>query len=109
MNTKSLMYTVAFSFVRTSSFAVMTSARFLDTRTDSNLGEFKSFLLSMCTDAPVSTTNSLSPGLNVGGVGTHQTSESEKNVALFFYPSILEFHTVAAKSNDALLAHCSFC
>ena len=45
--------------------------------------EFKSFLLIICIDAPESTTTSL-PGLRVDGAGTHQFSEGEKNVALFF-------------------------
>ena len=49
----------------------------------SNSAEFKSFLLIMCIDAPEATTNSLSSGFIVDGAGRHQTSEGEKNVALF--------------------------
>ena len=43
------------------------------------------FLLIMCIDAPVSTTNSLSSGSRVDGAGRHLFSESEKNAVLFFF------------------------
>ena len=60
----------------------MTFVGVLETLTVSNSAAFKSFLLSMCMEAPESTTNSLSSGLIDNGAGRHHTSEGEKNVAL---------------------------
>ena len=40
-------------------------------------------VLIICMDAPESTTNSLSSGFIVHGVGRHLFSEGEKNAALF--------------------------
>ena len=60
----------------------MTFVGFHDTGTTYNSTEFKSLLLKMRIDAPVSTTTSLFGSIG-GGVERHQTSESEKNVALF--------------------------
>ena len=45
--------------------------------------ELKSFLNSICTDAPESRTNYLLSCLIDDGAGRHLTSEGEKNVALF--------------------------
>ena len=56
----------------------------------------------MCTDAPESTTNSLSSGLRVDGAGKHQFSECEKNVVLFFS---LSFRIFVANFHAALRAH----
>ena len=46
--------------------------------------ELKSSLLIMCTDAPESTTHSLSSGFRVDGAGRHLFSEGEKNAVVFF-------------------------
>ena len=54
-----LTCTVASSFVCTSPLAVLTVTGVWETRIVSNSAEFKSFLPSMCIDAPESTTNSL--------------------------------------------------
>ena len=46
------------------------------------------FPLSMCIEAPESTTNCLSSGFVEDGAVGHQTSEGEKNVALSFSSSL---------------------
>ena len=51
------------SFACTSSLAVTTVVAFVDYRRVSSSSELKSFLLSMCIDAPESTTNSRSSGI----------------------------------------------
>ena len=61
-----LTYTVAFSFVCTSSLAVTTVVGFLETFTVSSSAEFRSFLLNMCMLALESTTNSLSSSFIAG-------------------------------------------
>ena len=81
---KPLTCTVASSFVCTSPPAVITAVGFLDTHTVSSSAEFRSFLL----DALEPTTNFLFSCLIVDGVGRHQTSEGEKNVALCFLLSL---------------------
>ena len=55
---RSYTYTCASSYVWTSPLAVTTVVGVLDLCRVSNSSEFKTFLLSMCTDAPESTTNS---------------------------------------------------
>ena len=77
---KSLTYAAASSFLCTSPLAVVTVDGFLDTqRTVSSSAKFRSFLPSMCTEAPESTTNCLSSGFLEDGAGRHQVSEGEKN------------------------------
>ena len=61
-------------------------------------------MLSMCIDAPQSTTNSLSSGFFEGGAGDDQTSEGETNVTLSLS---LTLWTFLAKSNASLRAHLS--
>ena len=80
---KSLTYAVASSFVCTAPLAVKNVVV-----TVSSSAEFRSSLLSMCIEAPASTTNSPSSGLVEDGAGGHQTSEGEKNVALSFSLSL---------------------
>ena len=75
---------MASSSVCTSPLAVITVIGLLDVVTVSNSAEVKSFLLTMCIDAPESTTNSLSYGLIVDVEGRHQFSEGEKNVVSCF-------------------------
>ena len=78
---------MASSFVCTSPLAVITVLGLSDVVTISKSADVKSFLLIMCTDAPESTTNSLSSGLRVDGAGRHQLSEGEKNA-----PSLFSFN-----------------
>ena len=77
----------------------------VDTRTVSNSGEFKSFLLSKRL-APESTPNSLSSGFMLDGIGGHQTSEGEKIVAPFSSKSPLSLYTF--RQFHPLRAHRSF-
>ena len=60
---------------------VPTVVGILDTRLVSSSAEFRSFL-SVCIDAPQSTTNSLSSSFLEDGAGNDRTSEGEKNVVL---------------------------
>ena len=57
-----------------SPLAVITVAWFLDTRMVSNSAKFRSFLISMCIDAPESATNYLSSGFVEDGSDNDQTS-----------------------------------
>ena len=99
---KSLTCTVASSFVCTSPLAVMTVVRFLKIRRVSSSAKFRSFLLSMCMLAPESTTTYLSSGFVHVDAGRHQTSESEKKVALSFS---LSMRTPTAIFHASLRAH----
>ena len=72
----------------------------------SSSSELRSFLLSMCIDAPESTTNSLSSGFFEDGADSDQASEDEKNVARSF---LLSLWTFFAKSNASLGALHSCC
>ena len=76
-SSKSWTYTVASSSVCTSPLVVITVVVFLDARTVSSSAELRSFLLSMCIDAPASATNVLSSGFFEDGAGNDQTSERE--------------------------------
>ena len=79
----SLTHNVASSCVCTSPLAVMTIVGLRDFVKVSISGEFKSFLLIICIDAPESTTNSHSSGFRVDA-RKHLFSEGEKNVALSY-------------------------
>ena len=72
----------------------------------SSSAELKSFLLSICIDAPESATNSLSSGFFEEGARNDQTSEGEKNVALSLS---LSLQTFFAESHASLRAHLSCC
>ena len=61
---------------------------FLDARPVSSSAKFRSFLLSMCSDAPESTTNYLSSDFVKVGAGNDKTSEGELNVAVSFSLSV---------------------
>ena len=104
----SFTYTVASSFVCTFSLAVMTFVGFLVARIVSSSAGFKSFLLSMCKGAPESTTNSLSSCLKNDGEGRHQTSEGEKDGALFWSRFRSIWYNFLAKPHAFLRAHRSF-
>ena len=80
----SLTFTVASSFVCTSPLVATTVVGLWETITVSNSAEFRSFLLSMCIDAPESTTNSFSSGFITDGAG-NQTSVSEKKGRFVLY------------------------
>ena len=66
--------------MRLSPLAVITVVGLLGVVKVSISAEIKSFLLTMCIDAPESTTNSRSSGLRVDGAGRHQFSEGGKKV-----------------------------
>ena len=72
------------------SSAVISLVGFLDARTVSSTAEFRSFLLTMCIDAPESTANSLSSSFFEDGAGYDQTSESELHVGDFCTVSLCE-------------------
>ena len=57
--------------------AVITVVRVLDTGTVSSSAGFTSFLISMCIDAPESTTNYMSSVFVEDGASNDQTSEGE--------------------------------
>ena len=84
----SLTCTVVSSFVCASPLAVTTVVEPLETFTVSNSAAFRSLLLSMCVDAPESTTNYLSSGFVSDRAGRHQTSVGEKNVVSFSFLSL---------------------
>ena len=105
-NSRSWTYTVASSFVCTSPSAVSTVVGFLDTSNGVQFRWFRSFLLSMCVDAPESTTNYRSSGFVEDGVGNDQTSASDENVALSFS---LNLWTLFVISHASLRAHRSRC
>ena len=98
----SLTYTVASSFVCTSPLAVITVLGSLDTHTVSNSADFRSFLLSMCIDAPESTTYYLASGFITDVAETQQTSVVQKKVALSFS---LSFGTPLAILHASPRAH----
>ena len=100
----SLTCTVASSCVCTSPLAVMTTAGLHDFVTISISASFKSFLLTICIDAPEWTTNSRSSGLRVEE-GRHPFSESKKNVALFFSFSFWTHFWPASTLHRGHLAH----
>ena len=77
----SLTYTIASSCVCTSPLAVMTIVGQHDFVKVSISALLRSFLPTMCIDAPESTTNSLSSGFIVDA-GRHLFSGDEKNAAL---------------------------
>ena len=68
----------------------------------SSSAEFRTFLLSMCIEAPESTTISLSSSFVEDGAGDDQTSEDEQNVASSFASS---FWILLAISHASLRAH----
>ena len=56
---------------------MITVVGFLDARTVSSSAQFRSLFLSMCIDAPESTTNDLSSGFVEDGAGNEQSSEGD--------------------------------
>ena len=100
---RSWTYTCASSFVCTSPLAVTTVVGVLDLRKVSIASELKSFLLSMCIEAPESTTNIRSAVFLETSTGA-SISTGESNVAL---SSALSWKFFLAKSHAALRAHSS--
>ena len=72
------------SLVCTSPLAVITVVGLLDVLMVSNSEELVSFLLTMCTLAPESATNSLSSGSFVDAARSTHSSAGKLNAALFF-------------------------
>ena len=100
---RSWTQTCAYSFVCTSPFAVTTVAGALDLRKVSISSERKAFLLSICIEAPESTTNIRSSVFLETSTGAF-ISTSEWNVAL---SSALSLNISRAKFHAALRAYSS--